>query len=151
MSLVKLDVRNKKAFFNFEIVDQLTAGIVLRGTEIKALKEGKGSLSEAFCVVDEDELWLRNMFVGAYTLGTDANHSPRRQRKLLVHRHELKKWHQRVKEKGYTIVPLKLYLSDKGLVKLDIGLAKGKKSHDKRDSIKQRDAKREIDRAKKQF
>ena len=141
-----VNIRNKRAYFEYEILEELVAGMVLTGTEIKSLREGKGSLNEAFCAISEGEAFVRNLFIPEYSLGTYANHSPRRQRKLLLNRKDLDKWEHKVKEKGLTIVPLKLFLNEKGLAKLHIGLAKGKKLYDKRQSLKEKDIQRDIER-----
>lgn len=149
MGFNPVNIRNKRAYFEYEILEELTAGMVLTGTEIKSLREGKGSLNEAFCAISEGEAFVRNLFIPEYSLGTYANHSPRRQRKLLLNRKEINKWEHKVKEKGLTIVPLKLYLNEKGLAKLQIGLAKGKKMYDKRNSLKEKDVQRDLERARK--
>jgi len=125
------------------------AGIVLRGTEIKSLREGQASINEAFCEFINGELYVVNMNIAEYKYGTYANHEPKRQRKLLIKANDIKKWQKRVNEKGLTIVPTALFINEKGLAKLKISLAQGKKLFDKRDSIKEKDTKRQIDRLKK--
>ena len=139
---------NRRARFEFEFVDTYTAGIMLRGTEVKALRAGEANMADAYCYFKKDELYIRNLYIKEYLHGTDANHDPKRQRKLLLKRRELKRLDKKVKEKGLTIVPVKLFMNDRGLVKLEIALARGKNTYDKRDSLKQKDNKRALDRAK---
>lgn len=119
---------------------------MLTGTEVKSLRAGKASFNDSYCIFHKDELYIRSLHISEYTFGTINNHDPVRERKLLLNKRELKKLQSRIKEKGYTVVPLRLFFTDKNLVKLEIGLAKGKKLHDKRESIKQRDTEREIKR-----
>ncbi|MCU0416662.1 MAG: SsrA-binding protein SmpB [Cytophagaceae bacterium] len=142
----EVSVRNKKATFEFEIVDTYTAGIVLKGTEIKSIRLGKVSIAEAYCFFEREELWVKGMNISVYDKGTYNNHEPLRTRKLLLQRQELIKLERQTEEKGLTIIPLKLFSTAKGLIKLDIALARGKKVHDKRASIKEKDIKRELDR-----
>ncbi len=149
MATPKVYIKNKKAFFDFEIVDKYTAGIQLAGTEIKSVRESKVNLTDGFCFFKKDELYVRNIHIAEYTLGTYANHDPVRQRKLLLNKRELKKIHGKIKEKGFTIIPVAMFISERGLAKLEIALARGKKTHDKRDSIKERDNKRELGRVMK--
>lgn len=137
---------NRQARYEYFIEDSLEAGIVLTGTEVKALRDGKASMQEAYCEFQGDELALRHLHIPPYSHGTHFNHEPLRPRRLLMHRRELDKWQKAVAQKGYTIVPLRLYFKE-GRVKVEIGLAKGKKLHDKRQSIAERDAKRRMDRA----
>jgi SsrA-binding protein len=139
-----INISNKKAFFEFEILEKFTAGIVLTGTEIKSVRNGKVNLSDAFCFFLDGELYIRNMHISPYELGTYYNHEPKRERKLLLKKRELRKLNTKIKEKGLTIVPLSMFLSPTGYAKIDIGLGKGKKLHDKRDSIKERDQKRDL-------
>ena len=147
-----INILNKKARFEYETLDTLTAGIVLTGTEIKSIRLGKASIAESFCEFnDSGELFVINMYVEEYMHGTHYNHSPRRQRKLLLNKKELRKLHKEVKNVGLTIVPLRLFINQKGLAKLDIALAKGKKLYDKRETIKDRDNKRNLDRIKKRY
>ena len=147
-----VNIQNKKARFEYEILDRYTAGIVLTGTEIKSIRYSKASIAESFCEFsDKDELFVINMYVEEYTHGTHYNHKPRRTRKLLLHKKELRKLRKEVKNTGLTIVPLRLFINQKGLAKLDIALAKGKKLYDKRDTIKDRDNKRNLDRIKKNY
>jgi len=142
-------IKNRKAKFEYELLDELVAGIVLRGTEIKSIREGQASINEAFCQFKGDELYVINMNIAEYKFGTYANHEPKRERKLLLNRTELKKWQKRVQEKGLTMVPLALFINDKGLAKVKISLAQGKKLFDKRESLKEKDSKRQLDRLKK--
>jgi len=147
----RVQIKNKKALFNYELVETLVVGLVLQGTEIKSLRQGKANLNDAYCLFQGHELYVKSMYIAEYDMGTHANHAARRPRKLLAHFRELSKWLSRVKEKGLTIIPVKLFINEKGIAKLEIALARGKKKHDKRDTIKQRDAKRELDRVKKRF
>ena len=147
-----INIQNKKARFNYEILDKYTAGIVLTGTEIKSIRTSKASIAESFCEFnDREELFIINMTIEEYLYGTYYNHKPKAERKLLLNRKELKKLKKEVSTKGLTIVTLKLFINDKGFAKLDIALAKGKKVHDKRETIKDRDNKRNLDRVKKNF
>lgn len=147
----KIEIKNKRATFDYEILDVLTAGIVLTGTEIKSLRAGKANLTDSFCIIEKDEAFVRNMHITEYEKGGHYNHEPKRERKLLLNRSEINKWHTKLKEKGLTMVPLKLFINPKGLAKLDVGLARGKKTYDKRESLKEKDAKRQMDRVKKEF
>ncbi|AIM61457.1 MULTISPECIES: SsrA-binding protein SmpB [Cellulophaga] len=148
----KINIKNKRARFEYELIDTYTAGLVLSGTEIKSIREGKASITESFCEFnDRNELFIINMQVDEYSHGSHYNHQPKASRKLLLNRGELKKLEKEVKNTGLTIVPLNMFLNDKGLAKINIALAKGKKLHDKRDSIKDRDNKRNLDRIKKSF
>ena len=141
-----MEIKNRQAFFEYFIDDTYTAGIALTGTEVKSLREGKASFNDSYCIFLGDELFLRSFHISEYSHGTVNNHDPVRERKLLLTRRELKKLQSRLKEKGYTLIPLRLFFNDKNLIKLEIGLGKGKKLHDKRDTIKQRDTDREIKR-----
>ncbi|MCH2225055.1 MAG: SsrA-binding protein SmpB [Crocinitomicaceae bacterium] len=136
-----INIQNKKARFEYELLDTYTAGIQLSGTEIKSIRNGKASILEAYCVFDDGEVWIRNMHITAYENGSFYNHTPRAQRKLLLNR----------KVKGNALVPLKMFLSDKGWAKLNIACAKGKKIHDKRQDLKEKDDKRDMERAMKRF
>lgn len=148
----KINIQNKKARFEYEIIDTYTAGIVLAGTEIKSIRLGKASITESFCEFnDHGELFVINMYIDEYSHGNLFNHKPRAERKLLLNKRELKKLEKEVKNTGITIVPLKLFLNDKGIAKLQIALVRGKKLHDKRETIKDRDNKRNIDRIKKVY
>ncbi len=144
-----INIKNKKAKFEYHIGDTFTCGMVLRGTEIKAIRLNKASIVEGYCGFDGDELFIRNMHIGTYENASFQTHEPTRPRKLLLNRQELSKIRKQVKTKGVTIVPLRLYINNKGLAKLDIGIATGKKLHDKRDDLKAKDAKRDMDRAMK--
>ncbi len=140
-------IKNKRATFDYELLDTFTAGIVLTGTEIKSIRLGKASLVDTFCIVEKGELWVKNMYVAEYFYGTYNNHTARRDRKLLLQKKELRKIAAAVKASGFTIVPTRLFINDKGLAKLVVAIARGKKEYDKRDSIKERDDKREMARA----
>lgn len=145
------DVVNKKSAFNYERLESYKAGIMLTGTEIKSIREGKVNLSDSFCFFKQGELWVKNLHISEYKLGTYANHEPLRQRKLLLQKRELKKLQSSVKEKGLTIIPYRLFFNERNLAKLEIFLARGKKVHDKRESIKEKDEKKSMDRIKKSF
>ncbi|NPV13120.1 MAG: SsrA-binding protein SmpB [Ignavibacteria bacterium] len=134
-----INIKNKKAYFKFEILDNYIAGVVLQGTEIKSIRNGNISFNDSYCYFVNGELYLKNFHIAEYENGTYNNHEPLRERKLLMTKRELKKLSEKVTEKGYTIVPLRIYTTDKGLVKFDIGLARGKKDYDKRETIKKRD------------
>ncbi|MDR1755399.1 MAG: SsrA-binding protein SmpB [Culturomica sp.] len=141
-----INIRNKRASFDYEFIEEFNAGIVLTGTEIKSIRAGKASLVDSYCYFSRGELWVRGIHIAEYRLGTYYNHEEKRERKLLLTRQELRKWERKVKESGLTIVPVKLFLTDKGWAKLRIALAKGKKEFDKRESLKLKDAKREMER-----
>ena len=148
----QVNIQNKKARFEFELIDQYTAGIVLTGTEIKSIRNSKASIAESFCEFnDRGELFAVNMYVEEYAFGTRYNHKPRNARKLLLQKRELKKLEKEVQNTGLTIVPLRLFINDKGFAKLLIALARGKKLYDKRETMKDRDNKRNLDRIKKKF
>jgi len=147
----RINILNKKARFEYEILDRYTAGIKLVGTEIKAIREGKASIAESFCEFSHGELFVINMTIQEYSHATYFNHKPKSERKLLLNKKELRKWEREVKKTGLTIIPLRLFISDKGLAKLDIGLARGKKLYDKRELIKDRDNKRDLGRIKKSY
>ena len=147
-----MNIQNKRARFEYELIDEYTAGIVLTGTEIKSLRNSKASISESFCEFNErGELFTVNMNIEEYAYGTRFNHRPKAQRKLLLNKKELKKLHKEVKNSGLTIVPLRLFINDKGFAKMRIALARGKKLYDKREAIKDRENKRDLDRVKKNF
>ena len=147
-----INIQNKKARFEYEILEKYTAGMVLTGTEIKSIRSGMASIKESFCEFNElGELFVVNMYIKEFVNASFYNHNPRNSRKLLLNRQELKKLGKKVKDVGLTIVPLRLYLSEKGWAKLDIALAKGKKQHDKRHSLKDKENKRDLDRVKKDF
>ena len=141
-----INIKNRRATFDYEIVETFTAGIVLTGTEIKSLRQGKASLVDTFCYVDGGEVWVKNMYIAEYFFGSYNNHSARRDRKLLLQRKEIRRLEKDGKESGFTIVPLKLFINAKGLAKLVIGLARGKKEYDKRQSIREREDKRAMAR-----
>jgi SsrA-binding protein len=152
MALQKnVKIKNRKARFEYEVLDTYSAGIVLAGTEIKAIREGKASIAESFCEFHNGELFVINMTVQEYSHATHFNHNPKNERKLLLNRSELKKLEKEVKNSGLTIIPLVLYTNDNGVAKMQIALCKGKKEHDKRDSIRDRDNKRDLSRVKKAF
>ena len=140
---------NRQAKYEYAFVDEYTAGLQLQGTEIKSIRNKDVSISEGYCTFIKDELFILNMHIGHYEQGTYNNHEPKRERKLLLNKTELKKLKAKLKDKGLTIIPTRLFISDNGYAKLNIALAKGKKIHDKRDNIKDRDVKREMDRAMK--
>lgn len=142
-----ISIKNKRASFDYELLDTFTAGIVLTGTEIKSIRQGKASLVDTFCIVDKGELWVKNMYIAEYFYGTYNNHNARRDRKLLLQKKEIRKITGAIKASGFTIVPTRLFINDKGLAKLIVAIARGKKEYDKRDSIKERDDKREMARA----
>ena len=142
-------IRNKKATFEYFLVQNFTAGLVLRGTEIKAIREGKVNLSDAYCLFVNEELWVEQMHISEYRFGSYYNHEVKRSRKLLLNRNELRKLRSKSNEKGFTIIPTVLFVDNRGFAKLEISLAKGKHSYDKRESIKQKDNKRELDRIMK--
>ena len=147
-----INIKNKKARFQYEILDKYTAGIVLSGTEIKSIRLGKASITESFCEFNDiGELFVINMQVDEYTHASHFNHKPKAERKLLLNKQELKKLQKEVNTSGNTIVPLNLFINEKGFAKLHIALAKGKKIYDKRETIKDRDNKRNLDRIKKNF
>jgi SsrA-binding protein len=141
-----INILNKRARFEYEILEQIEAGIVLTGTEIKALRSSKASITESFCQIIEGELFIINMSIDEYKLGTFYNHKIKRERKLLLHKRELQKFEKKLKDIGNTIIPLKLYINDRGLAKVVIALGKGKKLFDKRETIKNRENKRNLDR-----
>lgn len=140
-------ISNRSAKFHFSIESTFTAGMMLCGTEVKSLREGKASFNDTFCYFKGDELFLKNLYIAEYVLGTANNHDPVRERKLLLNRQELNKILNKKKEKGYTIVPLKIFFNENGIAKIDIALAKGKKTYDKRESIKRKDQERELKRS----
>ena len=140
------EMNNRQAYFNYHIEDKYVAGIVLLGTEVKSVRDGKVSFNDAFCMFERNELWVRGLYVAEYSHGTVNNHIAVHDRKLLLTKKELARLQIKMKDKGYTIVPLKVFLNEKNFVKVEIGLAKGKKTHDKRETIKQRDTEKEIKR-----
>ena len=146
-----IKIKNKKARFEYEILDRFTSGIVLMGTEIKAIREGKASIAESFCEFSNHELFVINMTVQEYSHSGNYSHNPKSERKLLLNSRELKKLEKEVKNTGLTIIPLLLFTNDKGFAKLEIALCRGKKQYDKRESIKDRDNKKKLGRIKKSF
>ena len=147
----KIEIRNKKASFQFFLLDSFTAGIQLLGTEIKAIREGKANLTDSYCIFLDGELFIKHLHISEYSHGAYANHEPRRMRKLLLNKKEIKKIVNQLKEKGLTIIPVNLFINEKGLAKLEIAIAKGKKLFDKRETIKAKDVKRQLDRIKKNY
>ena len=147
-----VNILNKRARFDYEILETYTAGIVLSGTEIKSIRLGKANITESFCEFNNGmELFAINTYIEEYSFGNQFNHKARSERKLLLNKRELKSLHKNVQTKGLTIIPLKLHTNEKGLAKLDIGLCRGKKTYDKRESLKEQDTKRDLDRIKKSF
>lgn len=146
-----VNIKNRKAKFNYEFLDKYTAGIKLAGTEIKAIREGKANIAESFCEFNNHELFVINMHVEEYSHATHFNHNPKSERKLLLQKRELRKLEKEVTNSGLTIIPLQLFINDRGLAKLQIALAKGKKLYDKRDTIKDRENKRRLDRIQKDY
>ena len=139
-------IKNKRASFDYEFIDKYVAGIELFGTEIKSIRLGKASLVDTFCIFEQNELWVKNMSISGYAFGSYTNHQERRDRKLLLTKKELRKLQRETKETGYTIIPISLFINDKGLAKMEIALARGKKQYDKRETIKNRDLDRELAR-----
>ena len=146
-----INILNKRAKFDYEILDKYSAGIVLSGTEIKSIRLGKASITESFCEFHEGELFVINPNIEEYLYGTHYNHKTKSERKLLLNKKELKKLNKDSENKGLTIVPLRLFTNEKGLAKLEIALCRGKKNYDKRESLKEQDTKRDLDRIKKAF
>jgi len=146
-----VNIQNKRARFEYEILDKFTAGIVLRGSEIKSIRLGKASIAESFCEFHNDELFMINSHIEEYAFGTHYNHKAKSERKLLLNRRELKSLQRSLQNKGLTVVPLRLFTNEKGLAKVEIALARGKKLYDKRETIKDRDNKINLDRLKKTF
>ena len=146
--LDKVQIKNKRASFEYFLIEKYIAGIQLTGTEIKSLRDGKANITDAYCSFTENELFIRNMHISEYSFGTYLNHIPKRERKLLLNKRELRKLKNKLKEQGITIVPTLLFINEKGLAKLEIALAKGKKLYDKRETMKSKDAQREMDRQK---
>lgn len=146
MTAPKLNIRNKKASYEYAFLEKYTAGIKLTGTEIKSIRDSKVSIAEAYCFIKDGELFVKGMHIAEYDPGSYNNHEPLRERKLLLNKIELKKLEKKLKNKGLTIVPISLFINENGYAKLNIALAQGKKTHDKRDSLKEKDLKREMDR-----
>ena len=147
----EINIRNKKAKYEYHILETFVAGIKLLGTEIKSIREGKANISDSFCTFINNDLYIRNLHISEYSHGSFYNHEAKRDRKLLLTKQELKKLLIKGEDKGLTIIPLKIFISDRGFAKLQIALAQGKKAFDKRESIKERDVKREMDSAMKRF
>lgn len=147
MKFKEINIKNRRATFDYAIGDTFTVGIVLTGTEIKSIRLGKASLVDTFCYVDGGEVWVKNMYIAEYFYGTYNNHTERRERKLLLSKKEIRELEKESKEPGNTIVPLRLFINDRGLAKLVIGIGRGKKEFDKRQSIRERDDKRAMARA----
>lgn len=146
-----IEIKNRRASFEYRFLQTFEAGIMLTGTEIKSVRQGSANLTDAYCVFKRGELFVRGLFIAEYELGTAYNHDPRRVRKLLLRSSELTKLDKKVKERGFTIVPVRLYVNQRGLAKLEIALAQGKKSYDKRESLKDKDQARDMARIKKMF
>ena len=149
MNQSNINIKNKRASFDYEFIETYTAGIVLTGTEIKSIRLGKASLVDTFCMFEKNELWVRNMHIAEYFYGSYNNHAARSDRNLLLNKKELKKIQRLVKETGYTIVPTRIFLNERGLAKVNIAVARGKKQYDKRQSLREKDDKRAMDRAMK--
>ena len=148
---ISISISNRKARFEYELLEVFTSGIQLQGTEIKSLRAGNANLAEAYCYVQQSEVWITGMYIAEYQYGSYMNHDPKRLRKLLLNKKEINKISSALQNVGITIVPLKLYITDKVWAKIDIALAKGKKLHDKREDLKQKDDKKQMDRALKKF
>jgi len=144
-----MEIKNRKATHEYHFFQNYEAGIKLMGTEVKALRAGHANLNDAYCFMEKGELYVKNMYIAEYTFGTYNNHETRKDRKLLLNKTELNKIERRIKEKGMTVVPYRLYFNERGFAKLEVALAMGKKTYDKRDAIKEKDNKREMDRLKK--
>ena len=146
-----INIKNRKASNEYELIDMYISGLVLNGTEIKSIKNSQVNMSDSHCVFIEEELWIKNLHISEYGNGGYTNHLPKRDRKLLLNKNELEKIHTKVKLKGVTIVPLRLFINEKGIAKIEIAVAKGKKLFDKRESLKEKDNKRDLDRIRKNF
>lgn len=142
----KINIKNKRATFDYELLEKFNAGLVLTGTEIKSIRDGKASLVDSYCFFANGELWIKSMNIAEYFYGTYNNHNTTRDRKLLLEKKDLRKLDRKTKESGLTIIPVRLFINEKGLAKLQIALAKGKKEYDKRQSLKEKDDKRQMDR-----
>ena len=141
-----MELSNRKAYYEYSFESTYTAGIVLQGTEIKSLREGKASFNDSYCIFHNGELFVKSLHISEYAFGTYTNHEPMQERKLLLTKRELRKLESKIKEKGYSIIPLKIFISEKGFAKIEIGLGRGKKIYDKRNSIKERENDRDIKR-----
>lgn len=147
-----LNIKNRRAFYDYEILDKYEAGMKLTGTEIKSIRDGKASIAEAYCfVTSKGELFVKNMHIAEYVQGSHYNHDTTRQRKLLLHKREIERIQNKVKEKTFTIVPLRVFINDRGFAKMEIGVGRGKKSFDKRQSIKAKENKRNLDRVMREY
>ena len=142
----QITIKNKRASFDYELLETFTVGLVLTGTEIKSIRLGKASLVDTFAIVEHGEVWVKNMYVAEYFFGTYNNHAPRRDRKLLLNRKEIRRLQTAAKDRGFTLVPTRLFINERGLAKLVLAIARGKKEYDKRQSIRERDDRREMDR-----
>lgn len=149
MDAKNINIKNRRASFDYEIGDIYTAGLVLTGTEIKSIRDGKASLTDSYCVIDRGEVWVKDMNISEYFYGTYNNHAAKRDRKLLLNKKEIAKLQKAAEDPGYTIVPLRLFISEKGYAKLEIGVGRGKKHYDKRQSIRDREDKRSLNRLMK--
>lgn len=149
MEASKVNIKNKRAYFDYEIGDTFSAGMVLTGTEIKSIRSGKASLADSYCIVDKGEVWVKGMNISEYFYGSYNNHIARRDRKLLLSKKEISKIEKAITDPGYTLIPLKIFINERGYAKLLIGIARGKKQFDKRQSIKEREDKRMLDRMMK--
>ena len=149
MAQNNINIKNRKATFDYEILETFTAGIVLTGTEIKSLRQGKAGLTDTYCMVENHELWVKNMYIAEYSYGSYNNHTTHRDRKLLVTRKELNRIAKQTEQPGFSVVPLRIFINERGLAKMVIAVARGKKLYDKRQSIKEREDKRNLDRIMK--
>ena len=140
------EIKNRSAFHEYFFDNKYVAGVVLTGTEVKSLREGKASFNDSYCIIHKGEMWLKSLHIAEYSHGTTNNHDPIRDRKLLLQKREISKIEGKLKEKGYTLIPLRIFFNEKNLIKVEIGLGKGKKLHDKRETIKNRDVEREMKR-----
>ncbi len=147
----KIHIKNRRAFFDFELIDRLVAGMQLTGTEIKSVRDGKASIGEGYCFFRNNELWVKGIHIAEYPMASYNNHEPLRERKLLLKKRELRKLQKKNQEKGFTIIPLYLFINERGWAKLEIALAKGKRQYDKRHSIREREEKVNLDRLKKLY
>ncbi|HJS53112.1 MAG TPA: SsrA-binding protein SmpB [Chitinophagaceae bacterium] len=141
-----MEIKNRSAFHEYFFDNKYVAGVVLTGTEVKSLREGKASFNDSYCIIHKGEMWLKSLHIAEYSHGTTNNHDPIRDRKLLLQKREISKIEGKLKEKGYTLIPLRIFFNEKNLIKVEIGLGKGKKLHDKRETIKKRDVEREMKR-----
>lgn len=146
MSQKVINIKNKKASYEYDFNDKFVAGIMLKGTEIKSIRNNEANMSDSYCIFTDNELWLKNLHISEFKGAGTENHDPKRPRKLLLNRQELDKIHKKVKAKGMTIIPIRLFINEKGKAKIEITIAKGKKIFDKRESIKERDNKRKLDK-----